>query len=343
MLEYSRRMLPRCFCRIAWLGLAVLGGCSGAGGADGSKEAALTESAPAYKIVTTCGMVTDIVKQVVGQRASVRGLMGEGVDPHLYKPTRDDVRLLAGADVIFYSGLMLEGRMTQTLEQLAKRGRHVYAVTDGIDRRRLRGAPGFGGHYDPHVWMDVALWSECVRFVAATVGTYDPGYASRYAANAEAYCRELQGLDQYVREAMDRIPEGQRVLVTAHDAFGYYATAYGLTVRSAQGFSTESEAGVEDINRLVSFLAQHQVPAVFIETSVASKNLLAIVEGVRRKGGAVQIGGELFTDAMGPAGTYEGTYVGMMDHNATVIARALGGNPPPAGWKGQLGHGTAEH
>jgi manganese/zinc/iron transport system substrate-binding protein len=281
-------------------------------------------------------MVTDAVRAVVGDLAEVVPLMGPGVDPHLYKPTRGDVKRLLDADVVIYSGLMLEGRMSETFVQVQRPGKPVFAVTDGLDRARLREPPEFAGHYDPHVWMDVSLWSECVEYVAGRLAEFDPPQAEAYAANAARYRESLSGLNDYVRRVIQSIPAELRVLVTAHDAFGYFSQAYGMEVRSVQGVTTESEAGVQDVNSLVEFLVSRKIPAIFVESSVNSKHIEAVVEGCRARGAAVRIGGELYSDALGPAGTYAGTYVGMIDANATRIARALGGDAPAGGYQGQL-------
>jgi len=281
-------------------------------------------------------MVTDMVRHVAGERGEVTGLMGEGVDPHLYKPTANDVKQLARADVIFYNGLSLEGRLESTLQQLQRRGRSVFAVTDGLSESEQISLGGADGHRDPHVWMDVALWHQCTRHVAETLGQLDPDYREDYLARSADYGEKLTQLDQYIREVIASIPPERRVLVTAHDAFQYFSRAYEIPVQSAQGISTESEPGVHDINELVAFLVERQIGAIFVETSVSESNLQAVIEGTRSRGGTISIGGKLFSDAMGPAGTYEGTYLGMMDHNATTIARALGGQVPPGGWRGLL-------
>jgi manganese/zinc/iron transport system substrate-binding protein len=281
-------------------------------------------------------MVTDIVRAVAGEHAEITSLMGPGVDPHLYKPTRGDVKRLLDADVVIYSGLMLEGRMSETFEQVARPGKPVFAVTDGLDRSRLREPPEFAGHYDPHVWMDVAMWSECVEYIAQQLAKFDPSHAESYTANAQQYRQSLAGLDDYVHRVIESIPADKRVLVTAHDAFGYFSRAYGIEVKSVQGVTTESEAGVQDVNHLVDFLVHRQIPALFVETSVNSKNIEAVLEGCRARGTHIRIGGELFSDAMGPADDYTGTYIGMLDANATRIARALGGDVPEGGYQGKL-------
>lgn len=288
------------------------------------------------RIVTTTGMVADIVRQVAGDRAEVIGLMGEGVDPHLYKPTRGDVAQIMEADVIFYSGLMLEGRMTDTFAKASRGGTAVYAVADSIEEEGRLEPEAFDGHWDPHVWMDVAGWSKCVEAVGAALAEQDAANAAYYKANVGSYLAQLDKLDAYVKKVVASVPERQRVLITAHDAFNYFGRAYGIEVMGIQGISTESEAGLEDINRLVDFIVENKVGAVFVESSVSDKNVKALIQGAKSRGHAVVIGGELFSDAMGAAGTYEGTYVGMIDHNATAIARALGGEAPKTGFQGKL-------
>lgn len=280
-----------------------------------------------YQIVCTVGMITDVVRNIAGEQAVVEGIIGEGVDPHLYKPTRADVVKLSGADVVFYNGLLLEGKMSDVLVRVATTGKPVRAVTEVIlESDSYLMAKDDGSEYtDPHVWMDVRGWMQAVPVISDTLTAFDPGNASSYEANAVAYAGQLTRLDAYAKEAMGTIPEGQRVLITAHDAFQYMGRAYGIDVRGIQGISTESEAGVRDLEDLVDFIVENNIPAVFVESSVADKNVRALVEGARARGHEVAIGGELFSDAMGKPGTYEGTYIGMIDHNVTTIVNALGG------------------
>jgi manganese/zinc/iron transport system substrate-binding protein len=318
--------------------MAVL--VAGIGWTGGSNETAAEqeELSYPYAVATTVGMVTDIVRQVAGERAAVTGIIGEGVDPHLYKPTRSDVALLLEADVVFYSGLLLEGKMTDTLVRVA-RDKPVFAVTAEVDESYLLEPQGFSGHFDPHLWMDVQGWSQAVSAVVARLSDFDPANRDHYVANGTAYRDRLAALHGYVVEISATIPEESRVLVTAHDAFNYFGRAYGFDVLGIQGISTESEAGLEDINTLIDTLVERNVGAVFVETSVADKNVRALVEGAAARGHEVEIGGELFSDAMGEPGTYEGTYIGMIDHNATTIVRALGGDAPAGGFQGKLSHG----
>jgi manganese/zinc/iron transport system substrate-binding protein len=305
-----------------------------------SREPAAPKAAPdggdaRYTIVATVGMVADIARNVAGDRANVRGIIGTGVDPHLYKPTRNDVAALMAADVILYSGLLLEGRMVDTLAKMAA-GKPVQALTEGLDESFLLTLPGMAGHHDPHVWMDVGAWIEAVKVAAAFLSEYDPAGHEQYAANAARFVAALTSLDAYARTCIGSIPEHSRVLVTAHDAFNYFGRAYGIEVRGIQGISTESEAGLDDIRRLVDLIVERDVQAVFVESSVPAKNVRALIEGAEARGHAVRIGGELFSDAMGIEGTYEGSYIGMLDHNVTIITHALGGEAPARGLNGRL-------
>ncbi|HKK17694.1 MAG TPA: zinc ABC transporter substrate-binding protein [Opitutales bacterium] len=293
----------------------------------------MSSDAP-YRIVCTVGMITDVVRNVAGEHAEVEGIIGEGVDPHLYKPTRADVVKLKAADVIFYNGLLLEGKMADVLVQMATSGKPVHAVTEKIlgDEQYLMEKEDAPEYTDPHVWMDVEGWLSGVEVIAKALAVYDSENAEDYMSRAANYSGSLEALHAYALEAMATIPEGQRVLVTAHDAFRYMGRAYGLEVRGIQGISTESEAGVRDLEELVDFIVERNIPAVFVESSVADKNVRALVEGAEARGHEVRIGGELFSDAMGPPGSYEGTYIGMIDHNVTTIVNALGGKA--GGFKG---------
>lgn len=306
--------------------------------ADSSDADSASHAEGAYTVVCTVGMITDIVRNVAGDYAQVEGIIGEGVDPHLYKPTRSDVVKLSSADVVFYNGLLLEGKMTDVLVRVASTGKPVKAVTEAIleDSDYLMEFDDGTEHTDPHVWMDVRGWIQAVPVIAQALSSFDPVHADIYSMNAGLYVEQLEVLDAYAKQSIGSIPESQRVLVTAHDAFNYLGRATGLTVRGIQGVSTESEAGVRDLEDLVDYIVEQQIPAVFVETSVADKNVRALVEGANARGHAVRIGGALFSDAMGQAGTYEGTYIGMIDHNITTITRALGGEAPEEGMRGQL-------
>ena len=288
------------------------------------------------RVVATTAIVGDIVANVMGETGQVEWLMGEGVDPHLYKITRADLSRLVGADIVFYSGLLLEGKMTDVLQRIAEAGKPVIAVTDDVDAARLLGSADYAGQFDPHVWMDVALWSQTVPVVRDELSRLRPDQASAFQAGASTYLERLEALEAYVRRILSSVSPERRVLVTAHDAFGYFGRAYGFEVLGIQGLSTESEAGVRRIAELVDLLVERRIPAVFVETTVSERNVRALIEGARSRGHEVAIGGALFSDAMGPAGTYEGTYEGMIDHNATTIARALGGDAPAGGLSGRL-------
>lgn len=289
-----------------------------------------------YKIITTCTMVTDLVQNVAGENAEVIGLMKEGVDPHLYKPTRDDLISLSSADVVFYSGLMLEGRMSDSFAKMGRQGIPCYAVTELLEQEYLLEPDDFDGHWDPHVWNDVQSWISGAKAVSKALSELDPENADSYQQNVDAYVAKLEAVDAYAKKSIATIPEKSRVLITAHDAFNYFARAYGIQVKAAQGVTTESEAAISDIQNLVDFVIERDIHAIFVENITSDRNLQAIIEGAKKKGHQVKIGGELYSDATGPAGTYEGTYLGMIDHNVTLITRELGGEAPEKGLNGKL-------
>ena len=274
-------------------------------------------------VVTTVGMITDIVRNVGGERVAVRGLMGPGVDPHLYKPSAGDAIRLGNADIIFYGGLHLEGRMAELFEKIELTGKPAVAVSRDIDPKRLRQPPEFEGKYDPHIWFDVSLWQSATRTVAAALTSLDPNSAALYAANASAYLAKLETLDQYARSQIATIPAAQRVMITAHDAFGYFGQAYGMEVRGLQGISTASEISAADVQGLTEFITSRKIKALFVESSVPESTVRAVQEAVRSRGHEVVIGGELFSDAMGAEGTPEGTYIGMVTFNVDTIVSAL--------------------
>lgn len=276
-------------------------------------------------VVTTTGMIGDIVKNVGADHVEVISLMGPGVDPHLYKASEGDVSRLQSANLIFYNGLHLEAQMGEVIEKMNEFGITTVAVTDLIDRSLLNASPMYPDQYDPHVWFDVSLWMKAVEQVEKTLGDIDPTHKSDYEANAKEYLSQLEELHQYVLAQAQTIPAEKRVLITAHDAFNYFGEAYGFEVRGLQGISTEAQAGTADVQELVSFIVERQIPAIFVESSVPQRNIEAVQAAVQDKGFDVVIGGSLFSDAMGTAGTFEGTYIGMVTHNIDTIASALKG------------------
>jgi manganese/zinc/iron transport system substrate-binding protein len=274
------------------------------------------------RIVTTTGMIRDAVENVAGDQAEVIALMGPGVDPHLYKATQGDLQKLTDADVIFYNGLHLEGKMGEVLEKLG-RTKPVIAVASGIPDSLLRAVPGFQGTHDPHIWFDVKLWENAVRTIAGYLQQHDTTQAKYYSERSRRYLQQLDSLHEQVKQSIQEVPEAQRVLITAHDAFGYFGDAYNIQVRGLQGISTVSEFGLKDVTELVNFIIRRQIKAIFVETSVSQKSIEAVVAGCREKRWNVKIGGSLYSDAMGPAGTAEGTYIGMVSANVRTIVDAL--------------------
>lgn len=299
--------------------------------------AALAQGRAPLNVLATIAMIGDVVREIGAERTRVEVLMGPGVDPHLYKATREDVAKMLRADVIFYNGLVLEGKMSDAFVRVARTGKPVYAVTELLPEEELIEPEGTDGLYDPHVWMDPRAWSRAAELIAEKLIAHDPAGEPAFRRNLAALKTRIAALDAYAERAIATIPERQRVLVTAHDAFNYFSRRYGIEVLGIQGLSTESEAGVRRIQELVELLVERQIPAVFVETSVSDRNVLALVEGAAARGHRVVVGGALFSDAMGDPGSYEGTYVGMIDHNVTTIVRALGGTAPERGFQNRLG------
>lgn len=275
------------------------------------------------RVVATTSMVADMVKSVGGPRVQVSSLMGPGVDPHLYKATAADVMKLQQANVIFYNGLLLEGKMQELFAQMARKKRFVYAITEDLPRERLLEPAAMGGHYDPHVWFDVSLWAECAGKVVEGLSEFDSAGKAVYEQNAVALRKRLDALHQWALKKVAELPKERRILVTSHDAFNYFGRAYDFQVVGLQGISTVTEAGVADMAKLVDFVKKHKLKAVFVESSVSH----ATIERISKDAG-VKIGGELFSDAMGAPGQMEngydlGTYEGMIKHNFNTVVNAL--------------------
>lgn len=327
----------RCILRMSAGVLAAAAALPFAGRAAAAARTPGTGGAGAeFSALATTAMVGDIVAAVAGETARVDTLLREGVDPHTYKLTRSDVAKLMSADIVFYNGLLLEGKMTDALIRVADSGRPTMAVAEALGDDYLLSPEGFIGHYDPHVWMDVGGWMRVTGHVRDRLSAFRPGHEDLFGRNAGRYLERLSALDSYARGVLSTVPAGHRVLVTAHDAFNYFGRSYGFEVLGIQGISTESEAGLRRIEELVGLLVERAVPAIFVETTVSERNVRALVEGAAARGHEVRVGGSLFSDAMGAPGTYEGTYVGMIDHNVTTIARALGGTVPERGMAGRL-------
>jgi manganese/zinc/iron transport system substrate-binding protein len=303
--------------------LVVLAGCA----SDTARDPAPSRGAAAIgdrpvRVTTTTMMIADIVKNVGGERVQVERLMGPGVDPHLYKATQADLEKLSGCDIIFYNGLHLEGKMVDIFVKMA-RTRPVVAVTEDVPQAELREPPEFQGNFDPHIWFDVSLWRRAAETVLDRLKEIDPAHAATYDRNAVDYLARLQDLDGWCEERLKEVPREKRVLVTAHDAFGYFGRAYDVEVLGLQGISTVAEYGLQDLSRMVDLLVERKIGAVFVESSVPQRSIEALVKGCQERGHAIRIGGELFSDAMGADGTPEGTYIGMVRHNVDTIVEAL--------------------
>lgn len=291
----------------------------GPGGSAAEDQTASTGPEP-LKVVTTIGQITDIVQQVGGDTIAVTGLMGPGVDPHLYQASEGDVEALLEADLVFYNGLFLEAQMESIFEQM---GDKAVAVSRDVDRAKLLDWAAYENAYDPHIWFDVTIWESAVGTIRDTLVERDPANAATYQANAENYLAELAELHQYVLDQTGQVPPEQRVLITAHDAFEYFARAYGFEVRGLQGISTAAEAGTADVQALADFIVERRIKAIFIESSVPRRTVEAVQAAVQAKGFGVEIGGELFSDAIGDPGSPEGSYIGAVRHNVDTIVGAL--------------------
>ena len=278
------------------------------------------------RVVATTTIVGDLVRRIGADDVELTTLMGAGVDPHLYKPSAGDVRAIAAAQVVVYNGLHLEGKMTEVLEEMAGRGVATVAVAECVPSDRLLPVEGYEGLHDPHVWFDVGLWQRAAACLRDELARLDPGRAEGHRSRGDAYIAELAALDTWVAERIAAIPEGQRVLVTAHDAFSYFGRAYGLEVRGLLGISTAAEAGTADVQELAAFIAERGLPAVFVESSVSPRFVEALVEAVAARGGEVIIGGSLYSDALGSPGGPAASYVGTVRANVETIVGALSGS-----------------
>ncbi len=274
-------------------------------------------------VVTTTTMITDMLSVIGGDKITLQGLMGSGVDPHLYKASEGDVSKLFNADVVFYNGLHLEGKLVDIFEKMQQQNKTTIAITDALDKSKLIGSDYFASNYDPHIWFNINYWKKAVQFVANKLAELDAKNAAYYLNNANNYLASLDALQKEVTNVVNKLPAEQRILVTAHDAFNYFGEAFNFQVVGLQGLSTATEAGVQDVQKLANFIIENNVKAIFVESSVPKRTIEALQASVKAKGHEVTIGGTLYSDALGDAGTPEGTYIGMFKYNVNTIVNAL--------------------
>lgn len=274
-------------------------------------------------IVTTTTMITDLVENIGGDKVNIQGLMGSGVDPHLYKASAGDVTKLSNADLIFYGGLHLEGKLVEVFEKMESQNLKTVAVSDALDKSTLIGSEYFASNYDPHIWFDVNNWENITKFVVEKLSMADPENKEFYMENGEQYLKKLENLNTDIKSIIEGLPKEKRVLVTAHDAFSYFGKAYDFEVVGLQGLSTATEAGVQDVQKISAFIIERKIKAIFVESSVPKRTIEALQASVNSKGHHVEIGGTLYSDALGNAGTFEGTYIGMFKYNVKTIVGAL--------------------
>jgi len=290
-------------------------------------EQADVEKAP-LNVVTTIGMIADVAREVGGECVAVEAMMGPGVDPHLYQASAGDVKTLREADQILYSGYALEGQLGDVLDNFSRQKTTVGVAPESIEPSQLLTAQDVYG-IDPHLWMDVSLWAQTVDTVSDTIIEARPACEDAIRARVDAYEKQLAALHEWVKESIATIPEEQRILVTAHDAFNYYGRAYDIEVEGIQGISTDTETGIADIRRMSDVVIDREVPAVFIESTINPRTIQAVIDAAEQRGHDVEIGGQLYSDAMGANNTADGTYIGMLRANTKIIVEALGGEIAP--------------
>lgn len=287
----------------------------------GCKEDAPTNQN--LNVVTTTTLLTDLVNNIGADKINVQGLMGSGVDPHLYKASAGDVSKLSNADLIFYGGLHLEGKLVEVFEKMQHQNIKTIAVSDALDEKTLIGSEYFASNYDPHIWFDVHNWELITAFVVKKLSEADPENKDLFEANGKTYLEKLKVLNEELKATIQTLPKEKRILVTAHDAFNYFGQAYDFEVVGLQGLSTATEAGVQDVQKLAAFIIERKVKAIFVESSVPKRTIEALQAAVNSKNHQVEIGGTLYSDALGNPGTVEGTYIGMFKYNVNTIVNAL--------------------
>ncbi|OLS03159.1 metal ABC transporter solute-binding protein, Zn/Mn family [Tissierella creatinophila] len=295
--------------------VVVLAGCTRDGGEIDSKDNGK------LKVVTTTTIIADVVRNLAGDLVEVEALMGPGVDPHLYKASAGDVKRMSQADMVIYNGLQLEGKMGEVFENI--KGKVIFAANEDLDESKLLDFDTNPGYFDPHVWFDVQIWKSATQRIAEGLKTLDSENGVKYDENLEKYLTQLDELDKYVRDRTGEIDPDKRILVTAHDAFQYFGNQYGFEVSGLQGISTDAEAGTSDVRQLANFIVDKKIKVIFIESSVPRKNIEALKEAVKAKGFDVKIGGELYSDSTGDAGTPAESYIGTVKANIDTIVNAL--------------------
>ena len=308
---------------VAMLCIATVSGCS-----SGSEPAMPVSADNPIEVVATTSMIADLVRVIGGPFVKVKGLMGPNVDPHLYKASEGDVSAMTKAQLVFYNGLHLEGKMVDIFEQMTSRGLEVHAVTEVFESSELLESDYFAGNHDPHFWFDVVMWEKVAGRVAGILSTFDPVHEATYTSNLIAYQSDLDSLNAWIHVQIESLDPEKRVLVTSHDAFGYFGRAYGIEVFGLQGLSTATEAGTADVQAMASLVAERKIPAMFVESSISPRGIEAVRAAVRDRGFDVQIGGTLFGDALGSPGTGAETYLGMVRANVNTFVNAMSNGKP---------------
>jgi len=274
-------------------------------------------------VVTTTSMLTDLVKNIAPTQINLQGLMGSGVDPHLYKASGGDVTKLANADLIIYNGLHLEGKLVEVFEKMHNKKTKTIAIANALNKNTLISSASFASNYDPHIWFNIDYWVQATNYVVAQLSKIAPEHQIEFQKNGKQYITQLKNLKTSLQNKIATLPQEKRVLVTAHDAFNYFGKSFNFEVVGLQGLSTATEAGVKDVQKLAQFIITKKVKAVFIESSVPKRTIEALQAAVKAQNHNVSIGGTLYSDALGNANTIEGTYIGMFKYNVNTIVNAL--------------------
>ena len=306
----------------------VLVGCGSeddVGGPDNgsNNETGESTNGETIEIVATTTMITDLVKIIGGDQVEVSGLMGPGIDPHGYQATASDVSDMQAADIVVYNGMHLEGQMGEVFSELEASDKAVFVLEEVIAEEDMLDSDDESLPVDPHIWFSVPLWTQASDYITDSLSEYDPEHAEYYQSNNEAYQAELEELDTYIRERVEEVPENSRYLVTAHDAFNYFGNEYGFEVVGLQGLNTQTEAGTRDVSDLAQFIVDQEINAVFIESSVPTRTIESLQEAVEQRGWEVEIGGELYSDALGDEEQDAETYIKMYEQNIDTIVGAL--------------------
>ena len=274
-------------------------------------------------VICTTNVIADAISNILPPDFEVKSLMGPGVDPHTYKSKTSEIKNMKNADVIVYNGIDFESNLIDAIEEIGKSG-FVISLGDLVPKDRLRKTTDFGSAYDPHFWHDVNLFSTSVSIAGSQLSVKFPDSKNYIDSATNSYTKKLLETESYVRSEIAKIPSNARVLITAHDAFGYFGRSFGIEVKGIQGISTASDISIRGITELTDFIVSRGIPAIFVENSVSQKNIKSVIEGCQSKGLNLSIGGTLYSDGLGDTESGADTYIKMIRKNTNAIVGGLG-------------------